>query len=850
MKKKIIPLILVLVCAIACAFGLVACNEDKKPDSGNNGEKPSDTVTVERIELSQKEFSLEIGQQQTLIATVYPESATDQNILWNSSNKDIATVSNGLVTAHAAGNATVTASIGDVKAACAVTVREAVKPDVAVDSISLNKTVLDLSVGDEETLTVNIEPVAAKDNKITWSVNPEGVVSVDNGKITAIGDGYAFVRASSGGRTSMPCEVRVSSGTAGLGVNVYDSEGYAVVGGLIGDYEGEVVIPSTYRGYPVTTISDCAFENHGGITSVTIPNSIKTIGERAFNNCRVLKTVTMTDSVESIGTWAFGNCESLESIVLSKNIKVIETGTFSDCSKLNNVVIPDGVTKIDGFSFSGCGTNYPKFSVSVPDSVTEFGQAFAGCILDYNVSNHINYLGNETNPYVILMGVEEGLENTSALTIQQGTKIIDRLAFSGCEFESITVPNGVISIGDSAFWECWYLTEVTLPESLVSMGSNAFARCANLASIRLPKNLARIGGMAFYKCERLKNITVDEQNPNFISQDGVVYNKAKTELIVVPAGMEGTLYIADGVTEIGNSVLTGCNNLTSVSIPASVTTIQDYQFGCNSLESISVAEDNQNYTSQNGILYNKEKTRFVHIPECLSGDIIIPNGITAIYGFADRNITSIVIPDSVTSIDQGTFRNCNKLQKMTVPFVGGSMDARYYGDSENASQATAHFGYIFGARVVVTSNSYGLPNNKDFVPASLKEVIITKSIGTGYYAFYGCETIEKISFTAIDASATNYIIGRGSFEECHNLKTLILAHGVSEIGADAFSFCNSLTTLVLPDSVTNVTGYAGTNNLVVYYEGSTWTFTTSFSNATHYVNSEWEYVDGVPTVKN
>lgn len=853
MKKKLIPLIAVLICAVACAISLAACNEGKKPDSGNNGGNPQETVAVERIELSQSEFTLEVGKQSTLIATVYPENATNKNILWNSSNKEIADVSNGVVTAQSVGNATITASVGDVKAECLVTVREAVKPDVAVDSISLNKPVLELSVGDEETLTVNIEPAAAKDNKIIWSVSPEGVVSVDNGKITAIGDGTAFVRASAGGKTSMPCEVRVTSGTAGLRINVYDSEGYAVVDGIMsGSFEGEVVIPSTYSGYPVTAISDRAFENNSGITGVTIPDSIKTIGHGAFNNCSALKTVTMTDSVESIGSWAFGNCVSLESIVLSKNIKVIEENTFNFCAKLNNVVIPDGVTKIDGYSFAGCGTDYPKFTVSVPDSVTEFGRAFEGCTLDYNVHNHVNYLGNETNPYVILMGVEKGLEDTSALTIQQGTKIIDRLAFSDCTFESITIPSGVIAVGTAAFQNCWYLTEVNLPESLVSIGDNAFSRCANLASIRLPENLANIGGMAFFRCESLKSIAVDEQNPNYCSQNGAVYNKEKTELIAVPAGMEGTLTVADGVTTIENSVLIGCNKLTSIVIPASVTAIQDYQFDCVSLESITVAEGNQNYTSQNGILYNKAKTAFVHIPESLAGDIVIPNGITTIaeWAFADRKMTSIVIPDSVTSIGQAAFRNCNNLQKMTVPFVGGSMDARYYGDSENANRATAHFGYIFGAIVVVTSNSYGLPNNKNVVPASLKEVTVTKSIGTSYYAFYGCENIEKIAFTASDASATGYVIGRGSFEECHNLKTLILAHGVSEIEADAFSFCNSLTTLVLPDSVTRVTAYTGTGNLAVYYTGSTWPFTTSFTNSTHYVRSEWEYVDGVPTVKS
>ena len=210
-------------------------------------------------------------------------------------------------------------------------------------------------------------------------------------------------------------------------------------------------------------------------TAFVIPDSVTSIGRYAFSGCSSLTSIEIPDSVTSIGDDAFYNCSSLTNITFEGNIP---SYLYSDISNLSTIILEYGVVSIPSYAFDGCTS---LTSIVIPDSVTSIGDgAFYRCSsLQFNEYDNAYYLGNENNPYAVLIKAKN--TNITSCEINTAARIIYEVAFNSCSsLTSIVIPDSVTSIGEWAFYDCSSLTSVVIPDSVTSIGDDALYRCSSL----------------------------------------------------------------------------------------------------------------------------------------------------------------------------------------------------------------------------------------------------------------------------------------------------------------------------------------------------------------------------------
>lgn len=355
------------------------------------------------------------------------------------------------------------------------------------------------------------------------------------------------------------------------------------------------------------------------------------------------------------------------------------------------------------------------------------------------------------------------------IIIPEGVVYIGRSAFSYSNVEIVHLPNSLDEIGEDAFYSCNQLTQITLPDGLEYIGESAFYNCRKLESVRIPKTVKNIGYYAFdcynYYQENcgIKSIEVDPENKVYASENGVLFDKAMTELIKYPSGKKDKSYaVPEGVVTISDRAFNSCPEISSVTLPQSVAYIGSYAF------------------------YECGKLIDIDLPKSVE---TIGEG-----AFADcSNLESIVIPDGIISVNNATFRNCYRLSSVVLPSGIVEIGDGAFEDCHRLEQISLPDDLIVIGKWA-------------FYNTGLSQLTLPKGlIAIGDSAFRSC------IISALKVPDSVDYIGSGAFAECSWLVKAELPDGFSLINSETFLWCERLTEIILPDSIKMVGDSAFSN---------------------------------------
>ena len=492
----------------------------------------SKIVAVTSITLDKTSLSMQVGETEAITAIVSPDNAMDKTVEWGSSDVAVATVADGIITAKKSGEATITAKSGSCIAECKVTIT------VSAESVTLDKTSLSLAIGESATLTATVKPDDATDKTVAWSSSDESVAKVDNGKVTAVKSGKATVTAKCGVKTA-ECAVTVT-------------------------------VPVSSITLDKTTLS-------------------LVIGE----SFTLTATVKPDDATDKTVTWS----SSDESVARVDNGKVtaVNAGQAKISAAVGNITTSCNVVVYQSDNVIIYTTADKK--VLKPYNEDAFGSAIV------------------SNTYVGDVGI---------ITFEKPVTFIGNMAFyQQSKLESIVIPNTVTTIGKKSFESCTKLQFIKLPKSLTSIDDYAFESCSSMKLLMFPDNVQKIGSYAFSGCKSAfeNNTLVLPKKLQTISSYAFEHCKLRSviwnedlnyigalaffnndfEEISIPGSVASSGYrsfnycmllkkveLQEGVTIVGGSCFEGCEILSKVILPSTLTRLIDPFGRCYLLKDVYV----------------------------------------------------------------------------------------------------------------------------------------------------------------------------------------------------------------------------------------------------------------------
>ena len=456
------------------------------------------------------------------------------------------------------------------------------------------------------------------------------------------------------------------------------SNGLVYVGKVAYKYKGDMPRNTkiTVKSDTVS-ISESAFKDCANLTAILIPSSVKHIDKYAFYNCQGLTKLNFNDGIERIENDAFGSCEKLTSVNFSETLKSIGAFAFVECKKLSEITIPQSVTSVGEYAFSGCEN---LASVTVSDDLPYVGgRAFEKTKWLNSQPDGVVYIGKSA------YGYKGDMPKNTELSLKSGITNISGYAFyEEKNLTSVKIPETVSRIGNWAFLDCEGLKNVNIPDGVKRIESWTFSNCSSLTNITVPDSVTVLDGLAFSYCTNLKNIELSK-NLTEIGM-GALSHCTSLETIDIP----------DSVIIMDNIAMAGCSELKSVNIGSNLKTVGEQVFaGCTSLEKVNVNLNNKNYTSENGIWYDKNKTKIILYPYNKKDSAYttptslkeLCNGYVGSYGILldNSNLKTVTIEKNVAKIDDYAigfvfdFDNykINKVKDFTVKGYRGTVAESY-----------------------------------------------------------------------------------------------------------------------------------------------------------------------------
>lgn len=586
-------------------------------------------------------------------------------------------------------------------------------------------------------------------------------------------------------------------------------EGYPVKYITEGAFKDCVNVSSIVFEGNVEQVQPKAFQNCLGLTSVDFPDTIQYIGNNVFSGCENIKNIFFED-IDSLFNakldemWApshywnlyVGN-RHMTDMVIPEGVTYVGWGSFDCCNSLKSVTFPSTIEQIETFAFYDC----PNLeTIVIPDVAVDIDErAFAETKLYKNQSNWTNgilYAGNH---------VLSATKATGNVTFKNGTVSVASGAFSGATVTSVVFPDTVkaintcligndnivsVTIGSGveiipfrAFDDCDNLASVVFSEGVRRIEKRAFGDCISLKSVELPETLEYLDEGAFYNCTALKNLRLPaslgaydlqkfksmpyivlsfpENHPCYSAEDGIVYNKDKTEIIYVPVNVSGIFTIPDTVKTIGENAFKDCVSITGFEFGSGLEAIGDGVFaGCTGIKTLTInnnvkvigASAFKGCTGLEALTLGNsvEAVGEYAFAECTSlATVVMGNNVTSIGDYAFSGCTGIrelAIGDKVTDLGEYAFKDCTGITKLTV---GKALET-----------VTAH-------------------------------------------AFEGCTGIATVVFPENVKE-----IGEGAFKDCTGLESVVFTKGLTTIGECAFENCQGLLAVTIPDNVTYIGNYA------------------------------------------
>lgn len=604
-------------------------------------------------------------------------------------------------------------------------------------------------------------------------------------------------------------------------------------------------------GNKVTTLSDSMFSGCTSLVSITLGADVSAVGNRAFYNCDDLVAVKLS-GVKTIGNSAFMGCTRLGVVELGTKLTSIGDGAFSECYNLTSVSIPSGVTSIGDDAFLNCFKLVEVYIANRKEGMNIEGSLLTEYALNvrykaddavciYQKDGFVFYLG-EVNYLLGYIGDELNVTLPESVN-GKAYDVYNHAFFRHEDLQSVDFGNALVgNVGDNAFADCTSLTKVTLSKNVKTIGSYVFLNCETLETFALPEGseLTSVGAYAFSGCNLSsiafgeKLVTVGEyafkgnKNLEKVSFAGLVsyigdfaFAECGVSEVTIAGGNNGiigisafektgivSIVIPEGFVSVKANAFKDCAEVTSISIPASLSEIGKDAFLATSPNSIEVASGNPVYSSANGCLVETHSftvvlgSNFATIPSTakiigsgafkgcsllteidLSGVIRInDNAFAECYG-----LESVVLGNNLVSLGSEAFMKCIKLASINIP---GSLSVISASAFEKCS----------GLENVVINPGVQLIDKSAFKECGIKSVVIGYGVTEiADHAFENCDALTSVNIPEGVA-----LIGASAFADCGGITDVVIGQGTTKISAEAFKNCDLLTTVTLPYTLAEV----------------------------------------------